>query len=186
MIMSRDQNAGRSRNIKMDNSCFEIFKFKFKYFGTAVINQISIQEEIKSRLKSHNACYHSVQNTVYKTAHLKVLLTTGCTQCHFLRRSLLILSRTAHTHTVCEVHSVPKENRSSVQATASFLCSARNFTATVLSPQQFSCQCAPSLSLVVIIVTIAVCFEVLWHYVLRDTAMASGLQYNSEGMANQQ
>jgi len=30
--------------------------------GTALTNQNSIQEEIKSRLKSGNACYHLVQN----------------------------------------------------------------------------------------------------------------------------
>jgi len=30
--------------------------------GTSLTNQNSIQEEIKSRLKSGNACYHSVQN----------------------------------------------------------------------------------------------------------------------------
>ena len=30
--------------------------------GTTLTNQNSIQEEIKSRLKSGNACYHSVQN----------------------------------------------------------------------------------------------------------------------------
>jgi len=35
---------------------------KFKYLGTTLTNQNSIQEEIKSRLKSGNACYHSVQN----------------------------------------------------------------------------------------------------------------------------
>jgi len=35
---------------------------QFKYLGTALTNQNSIQEEIKSRLKSGNACYHSVQN----------------------------------------------------------------------------------------------------------------------------
>jgi len=34
---------------------------KFKYLGTALTNQSSIQEEIKSRLKSGNACYSSVQ-----------------------------------------------------------------------------------------------------------------------------
>ena len=33
-----------------------------KYFGTTLTNQNSVQEEIKSRLKSGNACYHSVQN----------------------------------------------------------------------------------------------------------------------------
>jgi len=31
----------------------------FKYFGTTLSNQNSIQEEIKSRLKPGNACYHS-------------------------------------------------------------------------------------------------------------------------------
>ena len=34
----------------------------FKYLGTTLTNQNSIREEIKSRLKSRNACYHSVQN----------------------------------------------------------------------------------------------------------------------------
>jgi len=35
---------------------------EFKYLGTATTNQNSIQEEIKSRLKSGNAYYYSVQN----------------------------------------------------------------------------------------------------------------------------
>jgi len=35
---------------------------KFKYLGTNLTHQNSIQEEIKSRLKSGNACYYSVQN----------------------------------------------------------------------------------------------------------------------------
>jgi hypothetical protein len=35
---------------------------QFKYFGTTLTYLNSIQEEIKSRLKSWNACYHSVQN----------------------------------------------------------------------------------------------------------------------------
>jgi hypothetical protein len=34
---------------------------EFKYLGTTLTNQNSIQEEIKNRLKSENACYHSVQ-----------------------------------------------------------------------------------------------------------------------------
>ena len=34
----------------------------FKYLGTTLTNQNSIQVEIKCRLKSGNACYHSVQN----------------------------------------------------------------------------------------------------------------------------
>ena len=35
---------------------------EFKYLGTTLTNQNSIQEEIKSRLKLWNACYHSLQN----------------------------------------------------------------------------------------------------------------------------
>jgi len=35
---------------------------EFKYLGTTLTNQIFIQEEITSRLKSGNACYNSVQN----------------------------------------------------------------------------------------------------------------------------
>ena len=34
----------------------------FKYLGTNLTNQNSIPEEIKSRLRPGNACYHSVQN----------------------------------------------------------------------------------------------------------------------------
>jgi len=35
---------------------------QLKYLGKTLTNQKSIQEEIKSRLNSGNACYHSVQN----------------------------------------------------------------------------------------------------------------------------
>jgi len=35
---------------------------EFKYLGTTLTNQNAIQEEIKSRLRSGNTCYHSVQN----------------------------------------------------------------------------------------------------------------------------
>jgi len=34
---------------------------EFRYLGTTLTNQNSIQEEIKSRLNSGNACYHSMQ-----------------------------------------------------------------------------------------------------------------------------
>ena len=61
MVMYRDQNTRRSHNIKTDNSSFERMD-EFKYFGTTLTNQNSIQEEIKSRLKAGNACYHEVQN----------------------------------------------------------------------------------------------------------------------------
>jgi hypothetical protein len=61
MVMSRDQNAGRNHSMKIDNSSFERVD-EFKYLGTSLTNRISIQEEIKSRLKLGNACCHSVQN----------------------------------------------------------------------------------------------------------------------------
>jgi len=44
MVMSRDQNAGWSHNIKTDNSSFERVE-QFKYLGTILMNQNSIQEE---------------------------------------------------------------------------------------------------------------------------------------------
>ena len=59
--MSGDQNAGQSHSIKTDNSSFERVE-EIKYLGTTLTNQNSIQEEIKSRLKSGNACYHLVKN----------------------------------------------------------------------------------------------------------------------------
>jgi len=87
--MSRDQNAGRTHSTKIDNSSFERVD-EFKYLGTTLTNQNSIQEEIKSRLKSGNVCYHSVQNLlsssllsknlkikIYRTIILPVVLY-GC------------------------------------------------------------------------------------------------------------
>ena len=63
---------------------------EFKYLGTALTNQNSIAEKIKSRLKSGNACCHSVQNLlssrllsknlkikIYRTVILPVVLY-GC------------------------------------------------------------------------------------------------------------
>jgi hypothetical protein len=59
--MSRDQNAERRHNIKIDNSSFQMVE-QFIYLGKTLTHQNSIQEEIKNSLKSRNACYHSVQN----------------------------------------------------------------------------------------------------------------------------
>ena len=60
MVISRDQNAGRSHCMNCDNSSFARVE-EFKYLGTT-LNHNSVMEEIKSRLKSGNACYRSVQN----------------------------------------------------------------------------------------------------------------------------
>jgi len=87
--MSRDQNAGRNHSVRIDNSTFERME-EFKYLGTTLKNQNSIAEEIKSRLRLGNACYHSVQNVlssrllsknlkikIYRTKILPVVLY-GC------------------------------------------------------------------------------------------------------------
>jgi len=89
MVMSRDQNAGRIQRVRNDYSTFERVK-DFKYLGTTLTNQNSIPEEIKSRLRSGNACYHSVKNLcssrllsknlkikIYRTIILPVVLY-GC------------------------------------------------------------------------------------------------------------
>jgi len=57
--MSQDKNAGQCHSTKIDNSSFESVE-EFKYFGTNLTNQNSSQEDIKSKLKSGNACYYSV------------------------------------------------------------------------------------------------------------------------------
>jgi len=52
----------------------------FKYLRRNLTNQNSIQEEIKSRLKSGNACYHPAQNLfpsslLSKNLKIKILRT---------------------------------------------------------------------------------------------------------------
>jgi len=77
--------------MKTDNSSIERVE-EFKYLGTTLTNQNSIQEEIKSRLKLGNAYYYSVQNLlsssllpkklkikIYRTIVLPVVLVLyGC------------------------------------------------------------------------------------------------------------
>jgi hypothetical protein len=87
--MARDQSAGRSHSMEIDNSSIERVE-EFKYLGTTLTNQNSIQVQIKSRLKLGSACYYSVQNLlssrllsknlkikIYRTIILTVVLY-GC------------------------------------------------------------------------------------------------------------
>jgi hypothetical protein len=89
VLLSRHQNVGQNRDIKIANRVFEKVS-QFKYLGTTVTNQNLIQEEIERRFNSGNACYHSVQNLlsshllsknlkigIYKTIILPVVLY-GC------------------------------------------------------------------------------------------------------------
>ena len=75
--------------MRIDNTTFERVE-DFKYLGTTLTIQNSIREEIKSRLRSGNTCYHSVQNLlssrllskklkikIYRTIILPVVLY-GC------------------------------------------------------------------------------------------------------------
>jgi hypothetical protein len=59
--MSRNQNAGQNRNIKIDSKTFERVE-EFTHLGTTLTNRNSVYEDIKNRLKSGNACYHPAQN----------------------------------------------------------------------------------------------------------------------------
>ena len=61
--MPRHQNAGRIQNMKIGNSSLERLK-QFKYLGTNLTDQNSVEEEITSSLKSEYAGYHLVQNLV--------------------------------------------------------------------------------------------------------------------------
>jgi hypothetical protein len=61
MLLSRQQNAGQNHDIKTANRSFENVA-QFKYLGTTITNQNLIQGEIKWRLNTGIACYHSVQN----------------------------------------------------------------------------------------------------------------------------
>ena len=82
MVMSRDQNAGRSHSVGIDNRTFESVE-EFKYLGTTLTHQNSIAEEIKSRLRSGNACYYSVQNLLSsrllsKNLKIKIYYNLAC------------------------------------------------------------------------------------------------------------
>ena len=89
MVLSQDQNAGQSHNIKIGNRSFERVE-QFKYSGTMLMRQYSLHEDIKSRVKSGNVCCHLVENllsysllsknikiNIYRIVILPVILN-GC------------------------------------------------------------------------------------------------------------
>ena len=61
-------------NIKIDNKSFGRVEH-FEYLVTTLKNRNFIQEEIKCRLKSGNAFYHSVQNllsSIFLSSNVKI------------------------------------------------------------------------------------------------------------------
>jgi len=71
MVMSQDQNVGRIHSVRICRNIFEKLE-EFKYLGTNLTNQNSIAEEIKSILKTGNACYHSMQKICLLVCYPKI------------------------------------------------------------------------------------------------------------------
>jgi hypothetical protein len=79
ILLSSYQNAGQNHDIKIASRSFENVA-QLKYLCMTVTNQNLIQEEIKRRLDSGNACYHSVHKLLsshllykpYKLGHKKL------------------------------------------------------------------------------------------------------------------
>jgi hypothetical protein len=89
MVMCRDENAGEYNNIKTGNKYFQRVEL-FRCLRTTVTERNSIHGEMKRKLKSGSACYHSLQNLfsssllsknikikIYRTVILLVVLY-GC------------------------------------------------------------------------------------------------------------
>ena len=58
--IGRNRGMIANEHIKVGSNSYEKMKI-FKYLGSLLSNQNSIQEEIKCRLKEGNICYYSVQ-----------------------------------------------------------------------------------------------------------------------------
>jgi hypothetical protein len=91
MLLSSHKDVGQKRDIKIADSSFENVS-QFKYLGTTATNQNLIQEEIKKRLNSGNACLLSsrlmstnLKIRIYKTIILPVVLY-GCETCSLTLR----------------------------------------------------------------------------------------------------
>ena len=63
MEIGRHRGMIASKHIKVGSNSYEKVK-TFKYFGSLLTNQNSIQEEIKCRLKAGNSCYYSIQTFI--------------------------------------------------------------------------------------------------------------------------
>jgi hypothetical protein len=73
MLVSRCQKAGQRQSIKIARRSFEDVS-KFKYLRTIITDENCIQEEIKGRLNSRNACYHLVQSLLLSCLLAKTII----------------------------------------------------------------------------------------------------------------
>jgi hypothetical protein len=80
MIMSRHPNSGQHQNIRVTNESSENVA-KFRYLWKELTNQNDIHDEIRSRLNSENACYHSVQNFLCSRLISKNLQNSNFANC---------------------------------------------------------------------------------------------------------
>jgi hypothetical protein len=67
MVMSRDQNAGQSHNIEIDNNSFERVE-EFKYLGKTLKNKILIMRKLRA-----NRNLYMFVNILFRTFRLLVL-----------------------------------------------------------------------------------------------------------------
>jgi hypothetical protein len=63
MLMSPCKKTRKKHSIKIAKRSYEGMA-KFKYLGTTLTDKNWMNKEIKSRLNSGNACYHTVQNVL--------------------------------------------------------------------------------------------------------------------------
>jgi hypothetical protein len=61
MLLYRYQKERQNRDIKIANKSYGNVS-RFKYLGATVTNENLIEEKIKRRSNSSNACYHQAQN----------------------------------------------------------------------------------------------------------------------------
>jgi hypothetical protein len=78
-LLSHYQKLRQKYSTKIANRSFEDVA-KFRYSGTTLTDQNCIPEEIKSRINSGNACYHSLQSPLssrllYRNVKVKIYRT---------------------------------------------------------------------------------------------------------------
>jgi hypothetical protein len=76
--LSCNKNKVQNHDIKIANRFFENVAH-FKHLGTTISNQNFIQEKIKRRLDSSNACYQSIQK-LWSFRLLSKSINLGCTK----------------------------------------------------------------------------------------------------------